>query len=283
MPRKLAHVSGRKIAANRQNALKSTGPNTSRGKTNSRRNALKHGLFAMDLYITALTKWENPDEYQKLLDRLTESYQPVGAAEELEVQQIAVCWWRRARAWRYENAEITLQLCVSHTERSRWDFVSWQHAARLALLNEAELEIKGTGGFSEELKEKISSDPQFTNLWDVADEYLSERLARDLGVSLRTIKDARDSDPDSAKNFLLGIAKAAALLHVRENQRLDAGAVKLSNDIEAIPRPEALDRLLRAEAATERSLNRAIDRLDSLQRRRKGEAVPPPLSVRLSR
>src|ERR1700738_4928290 len=111
MPRKLSRVSALKIAANRQNALKSTGPNTSRGKANSRRNALKHGLFALDLFIADLTQWENPDEYQELLDRLTESYQPVGAAEELEVQQIAVCWWRRGRAWRYENAEIGHRLC----------------------------------------------------------------------------------------------------------------------------------------------------------------------------
>ena len=37
----------------------------------------------MDLYIAALTKWEGPDEYQNLLQRLAESYQPVGAAEEL--------------------------------------------------------------------------------------------------------------------------------------------------------------------------------------------------------
>jgi hypothetical protein len=180
MPRKLAHVSGRKIAANRQNALKSTGPNTSRGKANSRRNTLKHGLFAMDLYIAAVTKWENPDEYQKLLDRLTESYQPVGAAEELEVQQIAVCWWRRARAWRYENAEIAHQLCVRHTERSGLDSVSWQHRARLALLNEAELEIEATGRLSEELKGKILGDAQCADLWNLADESLSEGLARDL-------------------------------------------------------------------------------------------------------
>jgi hypothetical protein len=44
---------------------------------------LKHGLFAMDLYIAALTKWEDPDEYRKLLERLADSYQPVGVAEEL--------------------------------------------------------------------------------------------------------------------------------------------------------------------------------------------------------
>src|SRR5579864_8210224 len=138
MPKKLAHVSFRKVAANRQNALKSTGPKTSRGKANSRTNALKHGLFAMDLYIAYLTKWESPDEYQTLLDRLTESYQPVGAAEELEVQQIAVCWWKRARAWRYENAEIALQLCKRHTEIRMSYTLSRECRLRLELLQKAE-------------------------------------------------------------------------------------------------------------------------------------------------
>jgi hypothetical protein len=38
-------VSERKLKANRENAKKSTGPRTSRGKGFSRRNALKHGLF----------------------------------------------------------------------------------------------------------------------------------------------------------------------------------------------------------------------------------------------
>ncbi|MGA7792995.1 MAG: hypothetical protein WCA19_08145 [Candidatus Acidiferrales bacterium] len=280
MPRKLAHVSARKIAANRKNALKSTGPKTSRGKANSRTNALKHGLFAMDLYIASLTNWENPEEYQRLLDRLTESYQPVGAAEELEVQQIAMCWWKRARAWRYENAEIALQLCLRHTDRSGWDSVSWQHKARLAVLNEAELEIEATGTLSEELKARIFGDAECAELWKFAAEQLSEGLAQQLGVPLPVIKDARDSDPESGKNFLLGTAQAAALIHVRDKERLVAGAAKLANDIEAIPGAEALDRCLRAEAATERSLNRAIYRLENLQRRRQCESVPLSLSVR---
>jgi hypothetical protein len=67
-------VSMRKAEANRRNALKSTGPKTPRGKGHSRRNALKHGLFAMDFYIAALTNWENPEEYQNLLDRLARDY-----------------------------------------------------------------------------------------------------------------------------------------------------------------------------------------------------------------
>jgi hypothetical protein len=72
-----------------------------------------------------------------------------------------------------------------------------------------------------------------------------------------------------------------ALKLVRDKERL-AGAVKLANDVEGIPHPEVIDRLLRAEAATERSLNRAIDRLERLQRQRKGRFVPPPVSVRLT-
>ncbi len=42
----LSAPSPKKLNANRQNAKKSTGPKTLRGKAHSRRNALKHGLFA---------------------------------------------------------------------------------------------------------------------------------------------------------------------------------------------------------------------------------------------
>lgn len=239
--------------------------------------------LCQDSSIGYLTKWENLDDYKKLLERLTESYQPVGVAEELEVQQIGVCWWKRARAWRYENAEIALQLCVRHVEVSRSDALSWEYQARLELLKKAELEIEATEKLSEELKGRIFGDAQCADLWNFVDEQLSVGLAQDKGVTPLMIKEARDSDPDSGKNFLFGIARGVALLLMRDKERLAAGVTKLANDIEAIPRSEALDRLLRAEAATERSLNRAIDRLECLQQRRKGEAVPPPLSLRLTR
>jgi hypothetical protein len=46
-------TSDRKIAANRQNARKSTGPKSGAGKLRSRRNALRHGL-AIDVGADAL-------------------------------------------------------------------------------------------------------------------------------------------------------------------------------------------------------------------------------------
>jgi hypothetical protein len=45
-PNQLATPSERRLDANRENAKKSTGPKTLRGKGHSRFNALKHGLFS---------------------------------------------------------------------------------------------------------------------------------------------------------------------------------------------------------------------------------------------
>jgi hypothetical protein len=147
---------------------------------------------------------------------------------------------------------------MRQVELSRSDAPS-VHQARLALLKKAELEIEANGKLSEELKERILGDAQYAELWNLVDEQLSVVLAQDQGVTPLMIKEARDSNPDSGKNFLVGIARGVALLLVRDKERLAAEVTKLSNDVEAIPRPETLDRVLRKEAATERSLNRAID------------------------
>jgi hypothetical protein len=52
---------------------------------------------------------------------------------------------------------------------------------------------------------------------------------------------------------------------------------------EQYQRPRKLHRNLRAAAAFDRDISRAIDRLERLQRCRKGEAVLPPVNVRLTR
>jgi len=49
----------------------------------------------------------------------------------------------------------------------------------------------------------------------------------------------------------------------------------------SLPREKDLDRILYYETANERALTRALDRLERLQRLRKGEYVPAPLSVSL--
>ena len=50
-----------------------------------------------------------------------------------------------------------------------------------------------------------------------------------------------------------------------------------------IPNREALDKILRYKTTSDRSLGRALDRLERLQRRRRGDPVLSPVSVRLTR
>ena len=62
---------------------------------------------------------------------------------------------------------------------------------------------------------------------------------------------------------------------------------KLAGEAEArsfsLPSVDATDKLLRYEAHFDRQLYRAMDELERLQRRRKGENLPPPLNVNLGR
>lgn len=78
-PKQRAPLSERKLRANRENAKKSTGPKTARGKSFSRRNAIKHGLLVNHVSdFEALC--EDPKEFQELLTGLWEQYNPVGRA-----------------------------------------------------------------------------------------------------------------------------------------------------------------------------------------------------------
>jgi hypothetical protein len=53
-------------------------------------------------------------------------------------------------------------------------------------------------------------------------------------------------------------------------------------DQQAIPNRDALDRIQRYSGMVERDLNRAYDRLERLQRSRKGEMVLPSLNVNVA-
>jgi hypothetical protein len=93
-------VSARKLAANRANAARSTGPRTPEGKARVAMNALRHGLAAHAPLL--------PDEDPNALDALAEAYRndlrPRGALEEELVARIVGIAWRLRRVARAEEA-----------------------------------------------------------------------------------------------------------------------------------------------------------------------------------
>lgn len=112
-------ASERKIQANRRNALRSTGPKTERGKRTVARNAIKHGILAREVVITAGDGKESSEEFHALVEQLWEEYEPIGVVEESLVQTIANCWWRKARVLRAENGEIRKRLDTLAIDREQ--------------------------------------------------------------------------------------------------------------------------------------------------------------------
>ncbi|MBV9453139.1 MAG: hypothetical protein JOZ19_03280 [Rubrobacter sp.] len=105
----------RKAEANRQNALKSTGPKTPEGKAVVRLNATKHGLLSQDVLLPG----ENDAALKELGERLREELQPVGELENLLVERIIASTWRLRRLGRVEAGIFAWELYGELAERAQ--------------------------------------------------------------------------------------------------------------------------------------------------------------------
>ena len=96
-------TSARKVESNRRNASKSTGPRTTQGKARSRLNAMKHGILASQTVIATIEGRPDRKLFEQTVEGLTADFQPVGTYEQLLVQEIAACFWRKRRLLKFEN------------------------------------------------------------------------------------------------------------------------------------------------------------------------------------
>ena len=245
MPKK--ETTQKQIRANRKNALKSTGPKTPNGKGIARWNALDHGLLSKEVVITAGPGKENGDEYRGLLTELREDLQPTGILEEMLVERIATSYWRHMRALRYEVGEIQ----------------------------------KGP----DEIRLGDSRGPNWSNGYfeyrEVPPEMWPDVLA--------TLEEAMD--PESFEEWLrkrsaeepLGSRHDSAEWSERSTRNTRANLEHEAQDLRmSLPDKEAVDKILRNETAILRQFNGANNELERLQRRRRGDIVPPPINVGLS-
>ncbi|MGA2185690.1 MAG: hypothetical protein ABSH47_21945 [Bryobacteraceae bacterium] len=90
------------ILANRRNALASTGPRTTEGKSRSSANATKHGLSAAFRVLTN----ENQEEFDELIAEYHRTFAPTNTHEQFLVEEMAQSRWRLARARRLEAAVV---------------------------------------------------------------------------------------------------------------------------------------------------------------------------------
>jgi hypothetical protein len=95
-------ISARKLAANQENAQKSTGPSNT---ISTRYNATKHGLLS-----EGVTELDNPEKFQSLAAQLKKELKPVGILEHECVHQIAVLTLRIRRVRLLEAEAFTAHL-----------------------------------------------------------------------------------------------------------------------------------------------------------------------------
>jgi hypothetical protein len=93
--------SDRKIAANRSNAQKSTGPRTKGGREASRRNAQRHGLAIKTGEISAFS--DDIEKLSKLLSLASGTKKVSEHAREAAEAELDLSRIRKVRAWLYDN------------------------------------------------------------------------------------------------------------------------------------------------------------------------------------
>jgi hypothetical protein len=299
-PARKRPASERRIQANRQNALKSTGPRTPRGKGYSRRNALKHGLFLRNQkeYFGGEDMWEFQECHKRLCDEL----QPVGPCEEIEVEYIAVGWLRLQRLWRYENAEVkagTTSVARDAENGLYHPFArSSTRTRQMSLLQTAKKEAEVSGRIPPDLMDKILAEDVFCLLWSLFEakaEKTAQKKRHDIAIR---IAEERKIPLSEAKALLERAPKAlpererfVAVETVREaisdlvGRWMNDSRREVQNEYQRqlIPNDREVDKIIRYGTAFERQLSRSYERLEHLQRRRRrGERIPPPVSVRLT-
>ena len=98
-------ISARKLAANRANAQKSTGPRCPESKEKVALNAVKHGLCGRFKVLSC----EDQSEYDDLLRRFMEAEKPVDDVERELVAKMARHTWLSERAIRFQEGCFLVQ------------------------------------------------------------------------------------------------------------------------------------------------------------------------------
>ena len=272
-------ISEKKLEANRRNARQSTGPKTDAGKHASRLNAVSHGLLAKAVVITTGDYQEDAQEFTQLLDGLREQYIPLGVAEDLEVQQIALYYWRKMRAVRYEHGAIRKRTgdMREREERSRWEGVDSRLRFGGTLEETAhgiQYLIDNLGAVKEEaLEGKVSAEWQKWLDLHFPDEFprpdksqVVEQTAARLVVSRDYLRQTVTKIDEQLRRLSPLRDKLAAIEELNLDSKISAAA---------LPGPEAVDRLTRYETSNDRAMDRTLKRLEGMQARRQKQGGTP--------
>jgi len=154
-------TSEKKRRANQENGRKSRGPKTARGKNHSRWNSFQHGFFAKDLSIVDGKHLSDYADFVKLLNALREELNPQSIIEELQVENFAINYWRRARSLKYEFEFTENHYAFENSVRGLATLIRYQTALgrELAQADDAIKQMAERSRISDEGEDNSDSMP----------------------------------------------------------------------------------------------------------------------------
>ena len=287
------HLSPARLAANRHNALKSTGPKTPAGKAVCKWNALSHGLMARAVVVHSFKLRESTRQFRALLDDFRADLAPVGAVEDMLVVQITQAAWRLRRARQAESGEI-----ADNVDRRWWRRLNWpaefpsDTPLSQRCVFDLQRSVEGNDYLKSVLTDTFAAFKEKGELTGVVMNILNRRLTRpnEYRSMLEYFREQLAADPGPlspaqhrqhchdliARYF---IDELDELERVLRSESLRCGAEETARKIASqLPARETLDKILRYESALERQFYQALDHLQRIQHRRLSAQNPPPTS-----
>lgn len=293
----------KQITANRRNAQKSTGPQTSRGKINSKRNSLKHGLLSREVVIRKGDGKENVDDYRDMLSRMIAYYKPQGPIERMLVDTITSTYWRLARIVRKETGEIRKKLDtfsfdqeleVSDADRSNVAALksvnlkpkhpadSCQIEKLVVLLQSMKKEISEFGRLGDDILSKGENAYKQLNNQTVDHCIIfNKMILGDEQVKQQYWPDEEITPERCRQNIFQILGSEIEILQELQPKfaRKEALALETGMAINALPDEKELLLLMRYETSLRNNLFKAMHELQRVQAFRLGQKALVPIAV----
>jgi len=275
------------------------------GKTRSKYNASKHGIFSK----VVLLPGESREEFRSFRNGIRGDLQPVGTLEINIVDEIAVVQWRKRRMLIAEGAEIQKGRVFLESDQHRAheaagaeiiDSVVGRYKGLikkienpfilktcLDLLKHLKSQIKDHG-FAFEDGERILTflygefrdNPLLMNLRDVYLYLLA--IGRCADQSVQPQKKA--SEEKKVNLFLQDLSREIKRLNHYKKYResTESARMELVSLSRSIPDEMQMDRFLRYGASLGRENDRLLKQLERRQQMRLGQPLPPQINVNVS-
>lgn len=278
---------------------RATGPRTLRGKKRSRFNALKHGVFSKFVLLDG----ESQAEYISLTNGLQDQFQPLEKLESVSVENLAIQLWRLRRCFKAESAEISERIFSMETRIRTKQADEALQLSRDAMTSNGLVAHDDNPFVAKEILDTLETLRQvFTggkigdcipiihklygaNIHGKTPDPSRQGFDRYVEVLKLSKKQGDQSIVSQMTSIMIEMidgeierfSKLKDLLEGADRKKLVFKKLAA-----VIPSRGASDRLLSYETHLNREIDRILNRLERLQRMRKGQPLPPQLDVSIT-